>query len=218
MAAREQQPDPGPFASRAAAKLAAALDAFGVDPAGKVCADLGCSAGGFTDVLLRRGAVRVHAVDTGYGVLDWRLRGDARVVVRERTNALNLVLPEPCDLVVIDVGWTRQARIVPAALALLAPRGEIITLLKPHYEAPQGWLRRGVLARERLDDVVLAVIAQLEGRTGAADPTGVEGVAAATGATAAAGLACRVVGRLESPIAGAKGGNKEVLLHIKPGS
>ena len=92
----------------------AGLDAFAVDPAGRVCADLGCSTGGFTDVLLRRGAARVYAVDTGYGVLDWRLRNDSRVVVMERTNAMHAELPEPASLVVIDAGWTRQAKLLPA--------------------------------------------------------------------------------------------------------
>lgn len=188
--ARDSRP---PWASRAGAKLAAALDAFGLDPAGRVCADLGCSTGGFTDVLLVRGAARVHAVDTGYGVLEWRLRADPRVVVHERTNALRVALPEPCGLVTIDVGWTRQERIVPAALRLLAPGGDIVSLLKPHYEAPPSLLRRGVLPADRVDAVVAAVIDRL----------------------AALRPPCAVVATVRSPLAGGKGGNVEVLLHLR---
>lgn len=190
-------PAPGalpPWASRAAAKLAAALDAFGIDPAGRVCADLGCSTGGFTDVLLRRGAARVHAVDTGYGVLDWRLRADPRVVVHERTNALHLTLPEACGLVTADVGWTRQEHIVPAALRLLGPDGEVISLLKPHYEAPREWLRRGVLPPGQVAEVVAVVLERLA----ALDPP------------------CIVVATADSPLPGGKGGNREVLLHLRP--
>lgn len=181
-----------PYASRGALKLAAALDAFRVDPAGRVCADLGCSAGGFTDVLLRRGARRVHAVDTGYGVLAWRLRQDPRVAVHERTNVLRLKLDEPCGLVVVDVGWTRQERVVPVALSLLAPGGDIVSLLKPHYEAPQAWLARGVLPPARVDEVVARVVADL---------------------TKAAGVV--LAGSLVSPLPGGKGGNVEVLLHLR---
>ena len=180
------------YASRGALKLVAALDAFGVDPAGRVCADLGCSTGGFTDVLLRRGARRVHAVDTGYGVLAWRLRQDPRVVVHERTNVLRLTLDEPCGLVVVDVGWTRQERVVPAALSLLAPGGDIVSLLKPHYEAPPAWLERGVLPPARVEEVVAQVVADL---------------------TRAAGVA--LAGSLVSPLPGGKGGNVEVLLHLR---
>lgn len=180
------------YASRGALKLAAALDAFGVDPAGRVCADLGCSTGGFTDVLLRRGARRVHAVDTGYGVLAWRLRQDPRVVVHERTNVLRLTLDEPCGLVVVDVGWTRQERVVPAALSLLAPGGDIVSLLKPHYEAPPAWLEQGVLPPARVDEVVARVVADL---------------------TEAAGVV--LAGSLVSPLPGGKGGNVELLLHLR---
>ncbi len=179
-----------PYVSRGGEKLAFALDVFAVDPAGCVCADLGCSTGGFTDVLLQRGAARVYAVDTGYGVLDWKLRNDARVVVMERTNALHVALPEPCGLVVIDAGWTRQAKIVPHALTLLAPGAGIVTLLKPHYEAPRAWLEKGRLPDERHPEVVAKVLAELR----ALDPD---------------------IGEpLLSPIRGGKGGNREYLLRI----
>jgi 23S rRNA (cytidine1920-2'-O)/16S rRNA (cytidine1409-2'-O)-methyltransferase len=136
---------PAQFVTRSGHKLAAALDAFGVRPAGLVCADLGCNVGGFVDCLLQRGAARVYAVDTGYGALAWKLRTDPRVVTLERTNAMHVVLPEAVDLVTIDVAWTPQHRIVPHALELLKPGGRIVTLIKPHYEAPRSQLRGGVL-------------------------------------------------------------------------
>lgn len=180
-----------PYVSRGGIKLAAALDAFHVDPAGRVCADLGCNVGGFVDCLLQRGAVRVYAVDTGYGVLDWRLRKDPRVVVMERTNALRCRLPEPVDLVTIDVGWTRQQHIVPAAARLLRPAGLMISLIKPHYEAGPRRLRRGVLP----DPAVEAVLAEtLE-------------------TLAESGYEVR--GCIESPLRG-QSGNREYLALIAP--
>jgi len=121
--------------SRAGLKLAAALEAFGLSVEGRVCADLGCNVGGFTDCLLQRGAARVTAVDTGYGVLAWKLRTDERVVVMERTNALHVEPPEPVDVVVVDVGWTPQRVILPAARRWLGDGGIVLSLLKPHYEA-----------------------------------------------------------------------------------
>ncbi|MEE8169570.1 MAG: SAM-dependent methyltransferase [Phycisphaerae bacterium] len=180
-------------ASRAARKLEAALDAFGVDPTGLVCADLGCSAGGFVDCLLRRGAVRVHAIDRGYGVLDYRLRRDPRVDVRERTDALRVHLPEPVDLVTIDVGWTRQRHILPAAMRLLAQAGSIITLIKPHYEAGPEGLLDGILPEDRHPGVLQAVRDLLPGL----------------------GLSCR--GELRSPLPG-RAGNVEYLWHLSPTS
>jgi len=138
-----------PFVSRAGLKLAHALDAFGpagslgtrgIDPRGLRCADFGCNVGGFTDCLLQRGAASVFAVDTGYGTLAWTLRNDARVTVRERTNALHAAPPpEGVDLVVIDLAWTPQRLSIPAALRWLGVTdrgvpGAIISLVKPHYE------------------------------------------------------------------------------------
>ena len=124
-----------PYVSRGGEKLAAALDRFGLDVTGLVCADLGSHVGGFVDCLLRRGAARVHSVDTAYGTLAWKLRRDSRVVVYERTNAMHVSLPEPVDLVTIDVGWTPQSRILPNVARLVTPAGQVVTLLKPHYEA-----------------------------------------------------------------------------------
>ena len=149
------EPEQSPFASRGGIKLNAALSAFNVEPAGMICADLGSHAGGFVDCLLRRGASRVYAVDTGYGVLDYRLRRDPRVVVCDRQNALAYICPEPCDLITIDVGWTPQRLILPAARrSLQCEVGRIITLVKPHYEAPKSQLRGGVLPVDLLDDVL----------------------------------------------------------------
>ena len=129
--------------SRGGAKLKFAVDQLALELRGLVCADFGCSTGGFTDCLLREGAVRVYAVDTGYGVLAWKLRQDARVVVMERTNAMHVELPEPVDAVTADVAWTRQRHIVPTALRTVRPEGIILSLFKPQYEAPRERVRRG---------------------------------------------------------------------------
>ena len=144
-----------PFVSRGGDKLAAALDAFGLSPAGWVCADFGANVGGFTDCLLRRGAAKVYAVDTGYGELAWALRRDPRVIVMERTNVLYAPGPEPVDLVVVDVAFTPQRLVLPAARNWLRPGGRIVSLLKPHYElaklgpafgGPDPLLPRGAIA------------------------------------------------------------------------
>jgi 23S rRNA (cytidine1920-2'-O)/16S rRNA (cytidine1409-2'-O)-methyltransferase len=180
-----------PFASRAGQKLDHALSVFAIDVAGRTCADLGCNVGGFVDCLLQRGATKVYAVDTGYGVLDWKLRRDARVVVMERTNAMHLALEEPVSFVSIDVAWTRQRHILPAARKLIASGGDVVTLVKPHYEAEAALLRRGVLAEEHLDAVVASVSDQL-------NPAGFELIASTL-----------------SPIRGAKG-NAEMLMHLRP--
>lgn len=144
----------GQYVSRGGSKLHAALQAFGLDASGYVCADFGSHVGGFVDCLLQHGAAKVYAVDPGYGVLDYRLRKDQRVVVCERTNALRFTCPERCDLVTIDVGWTPQRLILSAARRALKPDGSVLTLVKPHYEAPQEWLRDGVLPAQRLDQVL----------------------------------------------------------------
>ncbi|TSC88160.1 MAG: FtsJ-like methyltransferase [Microgenomates group bacterium Gr01-1014_16] len=128
------------YVSRAGEKLEFALATWHINVTGLICADLGCSAGGFTDCLLQRGAAKVYAVDTGYGVLDWKLRNNSRVIVMERTNALHVKLPELVDFVSIDVGWTPQRLILPVAKTLLKPGGQIISLIKPHYEAKKAHL------------------------------------------------------------------------------
>ena len=144
----------GHYVSRSGSKLHAALHAFELDVAVLVCTDFGSQVGGFVDCLLQHGAAKVYAVEPGYGVLHQRLRSDERVVVCERTNALRFTCPEPCDLVTIDVGWTPQRLILPAARRALKPDGRVITLIKPHYEAPQDWLRGGVLPPERHEEVL----------------------------------------------------------------
>jgi len=165
-----------PFVSRGGLKLEAALQAFGVDVAGKVCADLGCNVGGFTDCLLQRGAAKVYAVDSGYGTLAWKLRQDPRVVVMERTNAVHLDPQtiagfEGADVVVIDLGWTRQERALPAAKKWLAKKdgragGTIVTLIKPHYEAVGGEaaaLKRGILDEATSEAVASRVMGEIAG-------------------------------------------------------
>lgn len=199
-------PDPAagqPLASRAGVKLQHALQVFGVEPRDLVVADFGCNVGGFTDVLLRAGAARVFAVDTGYGALAWRLRQDPRVVAMERTNALHAERPEGgVDLVVFDLAWTPQRLAVPAALRWLRPGGRVISLVKPHYElqeAEKGWLERGFLPHERVPGVVERVRAGM------------------------ASLGARVLADTQSPLTGGKTarragspGNLEWLMLLQP--
>jgi 23S rRNA (cytidine1920-2'-O)/16S rRNA (cytidine1409-2'-O)-methyltransferase len=151
------------FVSRAGLKLEAAMMVFGVEVAGKACADLGANVGGFTDCLLQRGAAKVFAVDTGYGVLAWTLRKDARVVVMERTNALHVSLPEKVAMAAVDVGWTRQAKILPVAATLLEPEGSVLTLIKPHYESEAAKVQRGVLSAQQSEAVLWEVMESIEG-------------------------------------------------------
>jgi 23S rRNA (cytidine1920-2'-O)/16S rRNA (cytidine1409-2'-O)-methyltransferase len=139
--------EPG-YASRGALKLAPALERFGVDPAGRLCADIGASTGGFTDVLLRRGAAKVHAIDVGRGLLHWRLRQDPRVVVIERVNARDLqVLPEPVSLVVIDVSFISLEKILPA-VRRAAPEAEVVALFKPQFEVGRAEVGKGGIVRD----------------------------------------------------------------------
>jgi 23S rRNA (cytidine1920-2'-O)/16S rRNA (cytidine1409-2'-O)-methyltransferase len=190
------------FVSRAGEKLDHALTTFNIDVAGMSCADLGCNVGGFTDVLLQRGAASVIAVDTGYGTLAWTLRQDDRVDVRERTNALHAPPPDGgVDLVVIDLGWTPQRRAIPAALNWLADGGEIVTLIKPHYELDEQsrrtHLKKGALEDDTADAVVTSSV------------------------LAMADFGLQVVGRTWSPLRGGKSarggrkGNLEALLHLR---
>ena len=180
----------GGFASRGGNKLAHALAHFEIDPTGWTCADLGSNAGGFVDCLLRHGAERVYAIDTAYGLLDWSIRRNDRVVVMERTNALNVVLDEPVRLVTVDVAWTRQHLILPRAIDMLGPGGVIISLVKPHYEAHKRDLRNGVLPDELVEPTVAAVLERLES------------------------LRLPVVAKVESPIRG-DGGNREILALVR---
>lgn len=131
------------YVSRGGLKLRHALNELSLDVTDLACTDLGCSTGGFTDCLLQAGAASVVCVDTAYGQLAWKLRNDPRVRVMERTNALHAEPPEHVDLVVIDLGWTPQRLALPAAAKWLKPDGSIISLVKPHYEAPKGMLSQG---------------------------------------------------------------------------
>src|SRR5215213_3289259 len=150
-----------PFVSRAGQKLDHALATFGLDVTNLVCADLGSNTGGFVDCLLQRGAARVYAIDTGYGALEWKLRKDPRVVVMERTNAMHAELPERVSLVTIDVAWTRQRHILPAARRMIADGGTVVSLIKPHYEAERSQLFKGILPEDAVDAVVERVTADI---------------------------------------------------------
>ncbi len=181
------------YVSRGGVKLAAALDAFAIDPSGRICADLGASTGGFTDCLLQRGAARVYAVDVGYGQLAWKLRQDPRVVVLERTNVRHLEgLPEPIELIVGDLSFISITRVLPAIAALCAPGAELVLLVKPQFEVGRGRLSKGGVVRDPAlrEAAVAAVLADAE----------------------AAGFA--PLGELESPITGAKSGNIEYLIWL----
>jgi 23S rRNA (cytidine1920-2'-O)/16S rRNA (cytidine1409-2'-O)-methyltransferase len=180
------------YVGKGGLKLEFALEHFGVDPAGWVCADLGSQVGGFVDCLLQHGAARVYAVDTAYGALAWKLRQDPRVVVLERTNALHVTLPEPVRLVTADVGWTRQEVILPRALSLLAPDGVALSLLKTQYETDPRRIRKGRLPEEEARAVASAVIERLT----------VQGIG--------------IKGWVESPLRGSRG-NLEYWLLVRPG-
>lgn len=184
--------EPG-YASRGALKLAPALDRFGVDPRGRVCADIGASTGGFTDVLLRRGAAKVYAVDVGRGLLHWRLRQDPRVVVIERVNARDLEnFPEPVSLVVIDVSFISLEKVLPA-IRTAAPDAEVVALFKPQFEVGRARVGKGGIVR---DETAVA-----------------EAIARFREWCAANGFSVR--GEAQSEVPGAEG-NREIFLHLEP--
>ena len=187
-----------PYVSRGGIKLAAALDAFGIDVGGRVALDIGASTGGFTDVLLQRGAARVVALDVGHGQLDWGLRNDPRVVVLERVNARTLV-PEqlPPDarrfgIVTVDVSFISARHILPAVPPLLSPGADVVVLIKPQFEAGRGEVGKGGIVRD--PGVHERVIGEV--------------------AAAADALGLRRAGLVASPIAGMEG-NREFLLHLR---
>lgn len=137
------------YASRGGQKLVAALDAFRVDPRDRVCVDVGASTGGFTDVLLRRGARRVYAIDVGRGQLAWRLRNDSRVVVMEGLNVRTLgSLPERCSLVVADVSFISLRLALPPVLPFVVEGGDVVALVKPQFEAGPERVSRGGIVRD----------------------------------------------------------------------
>ena len=182
-----------PYVSRGGLKLAHGLDHFGIDPQGLVAADLGASSGGFSDVLLRRGAAKVYAVDVGHGQLDWRLRNDPKVVVLERTNARHLnrdLIPEALDLVVCDASFISLKLVLPAALQLTRPGACLLALIKPQFEVGKGRVGKGGVVRDpALHAEVCAEIARW----------------------LAEGQGWQVLGITESPVTGPKG-NREFLI------
>jgi len=149
------------FVSRGALKLEAALQAFNIDVNHKTVADLGSSTGGFVDILLRKGAKKVYAVEKGYGTLDWGLRNDPGVVVMERTDATIVTLPESVDIVTIDAGFARQSKLLPKALSLLKAGGQVISLLKPQYEASGHELEKGQLTENASRQIIARVEKEL---------------------------------------------------------
>lgn len=150
------------YAGRGGEKLKRALEETGIPVSGRVTADFGCNIGGFTDCMLQEGAARVYAVDTGYGMLEWKLRNDDRVIVMERTNAMHVELPEKPFLVAVDVGWTRQRHILPNALKQVVRDGHILSLFKPQYEAHPSQVRGGIVAAEDVARVLEQCLAELE--------------------------------------------------------
>jgi 23S rRNA (cytidine1920-2'-O)/16S rRNA (cytidine1409-2'-O)-methyltransferase len=140
-----------PYVSRGGVKLAHALDHFMIDPCDAVALDIGASTGGFTDVLLGRGARKVYAVDVGHGQLAWKLRQDSRVVVLERVNARHLgttEIPEPVNLIVCDASFIGLETVLPAGLALAAPGGVLVALIKPQFEVGKGRVGKGGVVRD----------------------------------------------------------------------
>jgi len=184
-----------PYVGRGGLKLAHALDTFGIDVSGRRALDIGASTGGFTDVLLQRGAAAVIALDVGHGQLDWRLRGDARVHVIERFNARHLSptdLPFPVDLVVVDVSFISLRQILPVVPPLLTPGADVVALVKPQFEAGRSEVRKGIVRDPAIHARVLQEI---------------DASAREVGLTAVAST--------PSPITGAKG-NVEFLVHFTP--
>jgi 23S rRNA (cytidine1920-2'-O)/16S rRNA (cytidine1409-2'-O)-methyltransferase len=140
---------PLPYVSRGGYKLAKALDVFALSVRQRVCADVGACTGGFTDVLLQEGAARVYAIDVGYGLLDWKLRQDERVVVMERTNARTLQsLPEAVTFVAVDVSFISLKLILPSARRWLAAEGDVVALVKPQFEAAREQVGEGGVIRD----------------------------------------------------------------------
>ena len=181
------------YASRGALKLGPALDRLQVDPAGRICADIGASTGGFTDVLLRRGAAKVFAIDVGRGLIHWRLRQDPRVVVIERVNARDLdSFPEPVSLMVADLSFISLEKVLPA-LRTAAPSAEVVALFKPQFEVGKADVGKGGIVR---DTVVIETA--LQRFRSWCEANGYQ-----------------VTGEAASELAGAEG-NQEFFFHLKP--
>jgi 23S rRNA (cytidine1920-2'-O)/16S rRNA (cytidine1409-2'-O)-methyltransferase len=188
--------NPLPYVGRGGLKMEAALDAFQVDPADMIAADLGASTGGFTDCLLQRGAAKVYAIDVGYGQLAWKLRQDDRVVVMERTNARHLEsLPDPIELIVGDLSFISLTKILPAICRVGHPGTQAVLLIKPQFEVGRSAVGKGGVVRDG------------EARQAAIDS--IQEAAESSGAQ------CH--GVMDSPVPGAKKGNIEALIHLTLG-
>ncbi len=185
---------PQRYVSRAGAKLEAALQHFEISVAGRICLDIGSSTGGFTDCLLQHGALRVHAVDTGAGQIDWRLRTDARVILHENTNARYLTFDQIGELVAViacDVSFISVTLLLPALAPLLERDGDWIILVKPQFEAGREFVGKGGIVRDRaVQDAACRKVAEMLERMGLSTAL------------------------MESPIFGAKG-NREFLLRAR---
>jgi 23S rRNA (cytidine1920-2'-O)/16S rRNA (cytidine1409-2'-O)-methyltransferase len=186
--------DKMPYVSRGGLKLEGALNHFGIDPANKICLDIGSSTGGFTDCLLQRGAARVYAFDVGTGQLDWKLRNDPRVVVHEQFNARNLKpedVPELCHFAVCDVSFISVTMILPALPSLLHDKAQMVILIKPQFEVGRQDVGKGGIVRDpALHQAACAKVVQ---------------------ATEALGFTTQL---MESPILGMEG-NREFLMYAE---
>jgi 23S rRNA (cytidine1920-2'-O)/16S rRNA (cytidine1409-2'-O)-methyltransferase len=183
-----------PYVGRGGLKLAHALDTFRIEVRGRDGLDIGASTGGFTDVLLQRGARHVVALDVGHGQFDWTLRNDPRVVVVERFNARHLTpanLPGPVDLIVIDVSFISLKQIFPVIPPLLRPGADVVALVKPQFEAGRAEVQKGIIHDTAVHQRVLEEVS-----------------------TAAAAIGLTAAGSTPSPITGQKG-NVEFFLHLR---
>jgi len=181
-----------PYVSRGGTKLAAAIDRFNINVQNVICADVGASTGGFTDLLLQRGAARVYAIDVGYGQLAWKLRQDPRVIVMERTNARYLEsLPEPVSMVTIDASFISLGLILPAAIKWLSSQAQIVALVKPQFEAGRAQVGQGGVVRSpKVHRQVLLAVAENAAQSN-----------------------LEILGLIPSPITG-PAGNHEFLLYL----
>ncbi len=185
------------YVSRGGLKLEAALAAFAIDPAAALCLDIGASTGGFTDCLLQHGAAKVYAIDVGHSQLDWKIRGDPRVVVREKLNARHLTradIPEAPAICAIDVSFISLTLILPPAFEVLTPTGVIVALIKPQFELGKNEVGKGGIVR---------------------DPAAHEAVVARIRGFVTGTLGRKWEGVIESPILGGEG-NKEFLACLRP--
>lgn len=193
--ARIEIEKPAPYVSRSGEKLAAALDAFSIDPNGVIGLDVGCSTGGFTDCLLQSGAKRIYAIDVGYGQIDWKLRRDSRVVLLERTNIRHVdrtLVPEPIDLAVIDVSFISLTLVMPSVVPLLREDATVVVLVKPQFEVGKGQVGTGGIVR---DDAQRKAVTKKVIDCGSR-------------------LGLQVKGVLDSPVKGRKG-NREILVSFR---